>query len=318
MNDAWSGFSGESWKDKIDVSAFILNNYSEYTGDGSFLCAPTARTTAVSKQVSDLLKRERENGGVLDIDTEDVSSILSFKPGYIDKDKELIVGLQTDAPLKRAVNPFGGIRLSAKACAEHGYTLSDKIKDAFKYRTTHNDGVYRVYGEETLKLRHAGVITGLPDAYGRGRLIGDYRRIALYGMDFLINQKKRDKKELQARTMTAENIQLIEDIYKQISFMEELKILANNYGCDISAPATSAREAVQHLYFGYLGGVKEQNGAANSIGRISTFLDIYFSRDIERGILTETQAQELIDDLVLKLRLVRHLRTNEYDDKKSS
>lgn len=314
MFDAWQNFKGEKWRTEINVSDFILNNYTPYSGDGSFLAKPTPRTEKVSAEVRELLKKERENGGVLDIDVEDVSSILTYKPGYIDKDNEIIVGLQTDTPLKRAVNPFGGIRLSAKACAEHGYVLSDKIKDAFKYRTTHNDGVYRVYSEETLKLRHAGVITGLPDAYGRGRLIGDYRRIALYGMDFLIEKKKADKAEIQKRTMTAENIQLIEDIYKQISFMEELKILANNYGCDISKPAVNAREAVQHLYFGYLGGVKEQNGAANSIGRITTFLDIYFTRDIESGVLTEEQAQEIIDDLVLKLRLVRHLRTNEYDE----
>lgn len=314
MFDAWKDFSGKNWKERIDVSDFIKNNYTPYDGDGTFLCPATERTKILAKKIDDLLVEERKKGGILDIDTEDASSVLAFKPGYIDKDREIIVGLQTDAPLKRAVNPFGGLRLSMKACAEHGYTLSEKITEAFKYRTTHNDGVYRVYSDEMLKLRHAGVITGLPDAYGRGRIIGDYRRIALYGMDYLIARKKEDKAEYQKKTMSAENIQLIEDIYKQISFMEELKTLALNYGRDISKPAENAVEAVQHLYFGYLGGVKEQNGAANSIGRISTFLDIYIEKDLKNGLINESQAQELIDDLILKLRLVRHLRTNEYNE----
>lgn len=314
MYNGWKDFNGGDWQENVNVADFVKRNYTPYDGDGSFLCRPTARTEKLQSIVNALLQKERENGGILDVDTEEASSVLAFKPGYIDKDLEIIVGLQTDAPLKRAVNPFGGLRLSAKACREHGYTLSDKIMEAFRYRTTHNDGVYRVYSDEMLKLRHAGVITGLPDAYGRGRIIGDYRRVALYGMDFLIERKEADKKICQSMTMTAENIQLIEDIYKQISFMEQLKTLANQYGCDISGPAETAREAVQHLYFGYLGGVKEQNGAANSIGRISSFLDIYIERDVRRGLLKEEEAQELIDDLVIKLRLVRHLRTDEYNE----
>ena len=314
MFDAWKGFAGENWKTTVNVSDFIKNNYTPYYGDESFLAKATARTERVAAKVNDLLKQEKEKGGVLDVDCEHISSILSFGPGYIDKDDEIIVGLQTDKPLKRSVNPFGGLRLSLKACAEYGYTLSDKVVNAFKYRTTHNDGVYRIYSEEMLKLRHAGVITGLPDAYGRGRLIGDYRRIALYGMDYLIEKKKADRAEYQKKPMTEDNIRLLEDLYKQLSFMEELKVLARNYGCDISLPAENARQAVQHLYFGYLGGVKEQNGAANSIGRISTFLDIYMERDLRSGVLDEAGAQELMDDLVLKLRLVRHLRTGEYNE----
>ncbi len=313
MVNEWQGFKKGNWCKTIDVRDFIVRNYTPYTGDGSFLSGPTQRTSEVKAKVDDLLVREAEKG-VLDVDTENVASILSYAPGYIDKEKDIIVGLQTDAPLKRAINPFAGKRMSEKACDAYGYKMSDLIKTEFKYRTTHNDGVFRVYTDEMRAARHVGVITGLPDAYARGRIIGDYRRIALYGMDYLMECKRADKKELGKNDMSAENIQLIEDVQKQLEFMDQLKVMASQYGFDISKPAANAREAVQWLYFGYLGAVKEQNGAANSIGRISTFLDIYIERDIKRGVLTEAGAQELIDDLVLKLRLVRHLRTPEYND----
>ncbi len=314
MIKEWRSFNGGNWEKNIDVADFIRKNYTPYDGDESFLKGPTQRTKKISDKVQELFKLESEKGGVLDVDTEHVSSLLSFKPGYIDKENEIIFGLQTDKPLKRAVNPFGGIRLSEKACEQYGYKLSDKIKDEFTYRTTHNDGVFRVYSEQMRAARHAGVITGLPDAYGRGRIIGDYRRIPLYGMDFLIECKKKDKENLAAKTMNDENIRLSEELYKQLEFMERLKVMAKEYGFDISRPATNALEAVQWLYFGYLGAVKEQNGAANSIGRISTFLDIYFNRDLEEGTIDESRAQEIIDDFVLKLRLVRHLRTEEYNE----
>lgn len=314
MIKEWRSFNGGNWEKNIDVADFIRKNYTPYDGDESFLKGPTQRTKKISDKVQELFKLESEKGGVLDVDTEHVSSLLSFKPGYIDKENEIIFGLQTDKPLKRAVNPFGGIRLSEKACEQYGYKLSDKIKDEFTYRTTHNDGVFRVYSEQMRAARHAGVITGLPDAYGRGRIIGDYRRIPLYGMDFLIECKKKDKENLAAKTMNDENIRLSEELYKQLEFMERLKVMAKEYGFDISRPATNALEAVQWLYFGYLGAVKEQNGAANSIGRISTFLDIYFTRDLKEGTIDESRAQEIIDDFVLKLRLVRHLRTEEYNE----
>lgn len=314
MIKEWRSFNGGNWEKNIDVADFIRKNYTPYDGDESFLKGPTQRTKKISDKVQELFKLESEKGGVLDVDTEHVSSLLSFKPGYIDKENEIIFGLQTDKPLKRAVNPFGGIRLSEKACEQYGYKLSDKIKDEFTYRTTHNDGVFRVYSEQMRAARHAGVITGLPDAYGRGRIIGDYRRIPLYGMDFLIECKKKDKENLAAKTMNDENIRLSEELYKQLEFMERLKVMAKEYGFDISRPATNALEAVQWLYFGYLGAVKEQNGAANSIGRISTFLDIYFNRDLKEGTIDESRAQEIIDDFVLKLRLVRHLRTEEYNE----
>ncbi len=314
MIKEWRNFNGGNWETNIDVADFIRKNYTPYDGDESFLQGPTQRTKKISDKVQELFKLETEKGGVLDVDTEHVSSLLSFKPGYIDKENEVIFGLQTDKPLKRAVNPFGGIRLSEKACEQYGYKLSDKIKDEFTYRTTHNDGVFRVYSQQMRAARHAGVITGLPDAYGRGRIIGDYRRIPLYGMDFLIECKKKDKENLATKTMNDENIRLSEELYKQLEFMERLKVMAKEYGFDISRPASNALEAVQWLYFGYLGAVKEQNGAANSIGRISTFLDIYFTRDLKEGTIDESRAQEIIDDFVLKLRLVRHLRTEEYNE----
>lgn len=312
--EEWNGFNRGEWCEKIDVQDFIERNYTFYDGDESFLASPTERTDKLMSQVCELLKTEQERDGVLDVDTEKVSSILSYKPGYIDKELELIVGLQTEAPLRRGLNPFGGIRMCERACENYGYKMSDKVSEEFKYRTTHNDGVFRVYSEEMRKCRHSGIITGLPDAYGRGRIIGDYRRLPLYGMDYLIKEKENDKKLIQERDMSEENIRLVEEIWKQISFMKELITMAAGYGMDITRPAKTAREAIQWLYFAYLGAVKEQNGAANSIGRISTFLDIFIERDIKSGIISESQAQELMDDFIIKLRMVRQLRTAEYNE----
>lgn len=316
MKNAWRGFNEGVWCDEINVSNFIKMNYTAYDGDASFLEGPTERTNKEMARVNELLVEETKKGGVLDVDTERVLSILSHDAGYVvDKDTDIIVGLQTDAPLKRGVSPFAGFRNAVQACNAYGYELSPKIKDEFTYRTTHNTGVFRAY-TDTMKLaRHAGILTGLPDAYARGRIIGDYRRIALYGMDYLIEQKKLDKKKVgEKEVLDEETIHLLEDLSKQLDFMNQLKGLALRYGYDISNPATNAREAIQWLYFGYLGAIKEQNGAANSIGRIAEFMDIYIQRDIEEGVITEVEAQELIDDLVIKLRLVRHLRTPEYND----
>lgn len=314
--EAWRGFSKGAWCDRIDVSNFIKLNYTAYDGDSSFLEGPTDRTKKEMDRVHELLIKENDNGGVLDVDTERVLSILSHEPGYVvDKDTDIIVGLQTDEPLKRGVSPFAGFRNAVQACNAYGYELSEKIKDEFTYRTTHNTGVFRAYTDTMKAARHAGILTGLPDAYARGRIIGDYRRIALYGMDYLIEQKKEDKRRLGMKEiLDEETIHTLEDLSKQLDFMNQLKGLALSYGYDISKPATTAKEAVQWLYFGYLGAIKEQNGAANSIGRIAEFMDIYIQRDIEEGILDEVHAQELIDDLVIKLRLVRHLRTPEYND----
>lgn len=312
--EEWNGFNRGEWCEKINVQDFIERNYTFYDGDESFLASPTERTDKLMSQVRELLKTEQERDGVLDVDTEKVSSILSYKPGFIDKELELIVGLQTEAPLRRGLNPFGGIRMCERACENYGYKMSDKVSEEFKYRTTHNDGVFRVYSEEMRKCRHSGIITGLPDAYGRGRIIGDYRRLPLYGMDYLIKEKENDKRAIQERDMSEENIRLVEEIWKQISFMKELITMAAGYGMDITRPAKTAREAIQWLYFAYLGAVKEQNGAANSIGRISTFLDVYIERDIKNGIISESQAQELMDDFIIKLRMVRQLRTAEYNE----
>jgi len=313
MMNAWRNFLGETWKNEINVRDFINDNYTPYLGDASFLENATERTKRVSAVVSDLFRQENEKGGVLDVDTDKVSSLLAYDAGYVTSE-DIIVGLQTDKPLKRAVNPFAGYRNAEQSCAAYGYELGEEVNKAFQYRTTHNTGVFRVYTPTMRKARHVGLLTGLPDAYARGRIIGDYRRIALYGMDKLIEEKKKDKLALGEEGMTEENIHLLEDVAKQIEFMNQLKEMASMYGYDISLPATNAKEAVQWLYFGYLGAVKEQNGAANSIGRISTFLDIYFTRDINEGTLTESEAQEIIDDLVIKLRLVRHLRTPEYNE----
>ena len=314
--EAWRNFNTGVWCDQIDVSNFIKMNYTPYDGDSSFLQGPTERTERTMKRVNELLIEENEKGGVLDVDTERVLSILSHDAGYVvDKDTDIIVGLQTDAPLKRGVSPFAGLRNTVQACNAYGYELSEKIKDEFTYRTTHNTGVFRAYTDTMKAARHAGILTGLPDAYARGRIIGDYRRIALYGMDYLIEQKKLDKKKMgEKEVLDEETIHNLEDLSKQLDFMNQLKGLALRYGYDISKPATTAKEAVQWLYFGYLGAIKEQNGAANSIGRIAEFMDIYIQRDIDEGVLDEVHAQELIDDLVVKLRLVRHLRTPEYND----
>ncbi len=311
--NAWRSFRGDTWKNEINVRDFINENYTPYLGDASFLASATERTKRVSNVVLDLFRQENEKGGVLDVDTNKVSSLLAYDAGYV-TDEDIIVGLQTDKPLKRAVNPFAGYRNAEQSCEAYGYKLGDEVNKAFEYRTTHNTGVFRVYTPTMRKARHVGLLTGLPDAYARGRIIGDYRRIALYGMDKLIEEKKKDKFILGEEGMNEENIRLLEDVAKQIEFMIQLKEMASMYGYDISLPATNAKEAVQWLYFGYLGAVKEQNGAANSIGRISSFLDIYFARDIEEGTLNESEAQEIIDDLILKLRLVRHLRTPEYNE----
>ena len=310
----WTGFASGVWQDEINVRDFIQKNYKEYTGDESFLAQATPRTEKVMAQVRELLRRERENGGVLDIDTETVSSLTSYAPGYIDKDNELIVGMQTDAPLKRGVNPFGGIRMARQACQAYGRTLSDKVEQEFKFRTTHNEGVFRAYTDEMRAARKCHVITGLPDAYGRGRIIGDYRRVALYGIDRLIEAKKADKAAIAEGDLNVDTIRASEELYQQIAFLGYLKEMAALYGYDISQPAQNAREAIQWTYFGYLGAIKEQNGAAMSLGRVSTFFDIYIERDLKNGTLTEEGAQELMDDFVMKLRIARHLRTPEYNE----
>ena len=313
--NAWRSFKTGAWCNEINVRDFINKNYTAYDGDASFLAKPTERTERVSSRLKELLIAENEKGGVLDVDTSKVLSILSHKPGYVVKEDDIIVGLQTDEPLKRGVSPFAGFRNAVQACEAYGYELSDKVKDEFTYRTTHNTGVFRAYTDTIKKARHAGILTGLPDAYARGRIIGDYRRIALYGMDYLIEQKKLDKKKLGEKDiLDEETIHLLEDVAKQLEFMNQLKVMALDYGFDISRPAENAKEAIQWLYFGYLGAIKEQNGAANSIGRIAEFIDCYIERDIAEGVLDESGAQELIDDLVVKLRLVRHLRTPEYND----
>ena len=312
--EAWKGFCEGDWQEHINVRDFINKNYTAYEGDASFLAGATERTKALNARLKDLQRQEREAGGVLSIDVSTVSSLCNYPAGYIDKENELIVGLQTDEPLKRGVNPFGGIRMARSACEAYGYKLSDEIERYFTYRTTHNDGVFRVYSDEMKAARHCALLTGLPDAYGRGRIIGDYRRIALYGVDALIEQKKLDKKRLGEENMDMATIKLCEELYSQIDFLGKLKKMAGFYGCDISLPAKNAREAIQWTYFGYLAANKEQNGAAMSFGRCSTFFDIYIERDMREGILTETEAQELIDDLVIKLRTARHLRTPEYNE----
>lgn len=310
----YEGFVGGNWEKEIDVRDFIQKNYKEYTGDASFLSGATERTNKLMQKLNALFEEERAKGGVLDIDTETVSSLVTYKPGYLDKDNEIIVGMQTDAPLKRGVNPFGGIRMARQACLAYGYKLSDKIEDEFRYKTTHNDGVFRAYTEEMRLARRSHIITGLPDAYGRGRIIGDYRRVALYGIDRIIAQKESDKKSLEGKDFDADTIRLDEELFRQISFLKMMKEMAQLYGYDISEPAKDTREAVQWTYFAYLAAIKEQNGAAMSLGRVSTFFDIYIERDIKNGVLTEEGAQEIIDDFVMKLRIARHLRTPEYNE----
>ena len=314
IHENWDGFIGGKWQEEINVRDFIQKNYREYTGDDSFLSGTTKRTKELMGRVNTLFEVEKQFGGVLDIDTETISTVTAYAPGYIEKDKEIIVGMQTNRPLKRGVNPFGGIRMARQACEAYGYKLSDSIEKQFKYRTTHNDGVFKAYTDEMRKARHSHLITGLPDAYGRGRIIGDYRRAALYGIDRLIEEKKKDKAALSGVNFDEEHIRLSEELSNQIAALTDIKKMAESYGYDISAPAANAREAVQWTYFAYLAAIKEQNGAAMSLGRVSTFLDIYIERDLENGTLTERQAQELMDDFVMKLRIARHLRTPEYNE----
>lgn len=312
--DAYRDFVKGNWSDAIDVADFIRRNYTPYYGDESFLVGPTKRTKALRAVLNGLEKAERDAGGVLGIDTETVSSLLSYPPAYMDKENELVFGLQTGAPLVRGVNPFGGIRMARSACEAYGAKMSDKIEDAFRYRTTHNDGVFRVYTDEMRKCRHVGILTGLPDAYGRGRIIGDYRRVALYGVDRLIEEKKKDKAERGKLDMSEDNIRLLEELWRQIDYLGRLKEMAVGYGFDISRPAETFLEAVQWVYFAYLAANKEQNGAAMSLGRVSTFLDIYAERDLREGRLDESGAQEIVDQFVIKLRTMRHLRTPEYNE----
>ncbi len=313
MPQEWEGFIGGQWTKEINVRDFIQKNYTPYDGDESFLAAPTAATKKLWDDVMDLAKKEREAGGVLDMDTKVVSSLTSHGAGYIEKDLEQIVGLQTDKPFKRALMPYGGLRMAENALVQNGYAIDPEIKHIFtEYRKTHNAGVFDVYTPEMRKARTAHILTGLPDAYGRGRIIGDYRRVALYGVDKLI-EDKQEQKAFYTCPMTEEKIRAREEIAEQIRALENLKKMAEIYGCDISKPASTAKEAVQAVYFGYLGAVKDQNGAAMSLGRTSTFLDIYFERDFAKGIITEEQAQEIIDHFIMKLRLVRFARTPEYN-----
>ena len=313
--EQWKDFESGSWEQEINVRDFIQKNYTPYEGDSSFLANATDKTNKLWNEVLDLYKKEREAGGVLAISNDVASTITSHEAGYIDKDLEDIVGLQTDAPLKRAIMPTGGIRIVEKSCAAYNTQVSDKIEDIYhNHRRTHNDGVFMAYTPEIRAARSAHLITGLPDGYGRGRIIGDYRRVALYGVDFLIEEKKKDFRSLELSNISEETIREREEHSDQIAALEELKIMAQKYGFDISKPASNAKEAVQWLYFGYLGSIKEQNGAAMSLGRTSTFLDIYFERDLKAGILTEEEAQEIMDHFVMKLRLVRFLRTPEYDE----
>ncbi|RDI99554.1 formate C-acetyltransferase [Dyella solisilvae] len=309
---AWRGFAPGSWQERVNVREFIQRNYTPYEGDAAFLQGATERTGGIWKTLQPLLAEERAKG-ILDV-SQIPSGILAHAPGYIDKANEIIVGLQTDEPLKRAIMPFGGWRVVAASLESYGRTPDPALGEIFtKYRKTHNDGVFDAYTPDIRKARSSGVVTGLPDAYGRGRIIGDYRRVALYGVDFLMSDKEREKHELDDRHSTEEVIRLREELAEQLRSLKELKEMASRYGYDISGPATSAREAVQWTYFGYLAAIKQQNGAAMSAGRLSTFFDIYFERDLRDGTLTETQAQEIIDDLVIKWRIVRFLRAPEYN-----
>ena len=314
FENEWRAFQGSDWKESVNVAKFIEENYKEYVGDDSFLVGPTDKTKKVWSICEDLLKKELDKG-ILDVEVSRVSGINNFEAGYIDKDNEVIVGLQTDAPLKRIVNPYGGMRMVEQALAAYNYELDGEVKKHFNtYRRTHNDGVFSAYTTDIKKARHVGLLTGLPDAYGRGRIIGDYRRVALYGIDYLIEKKKEDLLTLENRTIDEYTIRLREEVSMQIGALNEIKEMAAKYGFDISNPAMNAKEAIQWTYFGYLAAIKENNGAAMSLGRTSTFLDIYIERDIEEGVLTEEAAQELIDQFIIKLRIARHLRTPEYND----
>ncbi|MCI9652874.1 MAG: formate C-acetyltransferase [Acholeplasmatales bacterium] len=313
--NAWLEFKTGKWSTEgIDVRDFIQKNYTPYEGDSSFLKGPTLETKLLWNKILELSKKEREAGGVLNADTDIVSSITSHQAGYIDKELEKIVGLQTDEPFKRALQPYGGIKMSVQACQMYGYQVSDRVKEIFtKFRKTHNDGVYDVYTDEMRRARKAHILTGLPDSYGRGRIVGDYRRVPLYGVDYLIAEKKKDKDKIDGE-MSAEKIRNREEISEQIRALEELKELAQLYNCDISKPATTAKEAIQALYFAYLAATKEQNGAAMSIGRNSVFLDIYIERDLRNHKITEEEAQELIDHFIMKLRIIKFMRVQSYNE----
>ena len=317
MRKEWRGFKGTKWTEEVNLRDFIQNNYTAYEGDESFLAAPTDATNTLWGRLQELQKEERAKGGVLDMETEIVSSMTAYGPAYIDeskKDLEKVVGLQTDKPLKRAFMPFGGIKMAEQACTTYGYQPSEKLHEIFtKYCKTHNDGVFDAYTEEMMHVRHNHILTGLPDTYGRGRIVGDYRRVALYGIDFIIAEKEADKRNCGAGVMSDDIIRQREEISMQIKALKEMKAMAQIYGFDISQPANNAREAVQWLYFGYLAAIKTQNGAAMSVGRVSTFLDIYIQRDMEEGTLTEDEAQELIDHLVMKFRMVKFARIPSYN-----
>lgn len=314
-NTAWKNFKAGKWSKEIDVRSFIQLNYTPYEGDESFLVEATENTKALMDEMMALSKKERDNGGTLDVDTKTVSAIDAYKPGYIDKEKEVVVGFQTDEPLKRAIMPYGGIRMVEASCKAYGFELDKDVKEIFaKYRKTHNQGVFDAYTDEMRLSRKSGIITGLPDAYGRGRIIGDYRRVALYGVDRLIEDKVSQKSSLNISVIDEDTIRLREEISDQIKALEALKRMAESYGFDIARPANNSREAVQWLYFAYLAAIKDQNGAAMSLGRTSTFLDIYFERDLRNGEITEEEVQELMDHFVMKLRMVKFLRTPEYND----
>lgn len=314
MKEQWQGFKGSKWQDEVDVRDFIQNNYKLYNGDESFLEGPTESTNTLWTELQELQKEERAKGGVLDMETEVVSSLTAYGPGYLDKDLEKVVGLQTDKPLKRAFMPYGGIRMSEEACETYGYKPSEKLHEIFtKYHKTHNDAVFSAYTPEMRLARRNKIVTGLPDTYGRGRIVGDYRRVALYGIDYLIEQKQKDFAYCGDGTMSDDVIRQREELAEQIKALKEMKIMAASYGYDISQPAKNSLEAVQWLYFGYLAAIKTQNGAAMSVGRISTFLDIYFERDLENGVFTESEIQEIVDHLTMKFRMVKFARIPSYN-----
>ena len=314
MKEQWQGFKGSKWQDEVDVRDFIQNNYKPYDGDESFLEGPTESTNTLWEKLQKLQKEERAKGGVLDMETEVVSSLTAYGPGYLDKDLEKVVGLQTDKPLKRAFMPYGGIRMSEEACETYGYKPSEKLHEIFtKYHKTHNDAVFSAYTPEMRLARRNKIVTGLPDTYGRGRIVGDYRRVALYGIDYLIEQKQKDFAYCGDGTMSDDVIRQREELAEQIKALKEMKIMAASYGYDISQPAKNSLEAVQWLYFGYLAAIKTQNGAAMSVGRISTFLDIYFERDLENGVFTESEIQEIVDHVTMKFRMVKFARIPSYN-----
>lgn len=314
MKEQWQGFKGSKWQDEVDVRDFIQNNYKPYNGDESFLEGPTESTNTLWKKLQKLQKEERAKGGVLDMETEVVSSLTAYGPGYLDKDLEKVVGLQTDKPLKRAFMPYGGIRMSEEACETYGYKPSEKLHEIFtKYHKTHNDAVFSAYTPEMRLARRNKIVTGLPDTYGRGRIVGDYRRVALYGIDYLIEQKQKDFAYCGDGTMSDDVIRQREELAEQIKALKEMKVMAASYGYDISQPAKNSLEAVQWLYFGYLAAIKTQNGAAMSVGRISTFLDIYFERDLENGVFTESEIQEIVDHITMKFRMVKFARIPSYN-----